>query len=1179
VLLGKYARETDVLFGVTVSGRPATLSGVESMVGLFINTLPLRVQLSPDKKVLEWLKSLQAQQFALQQYEYCSLLDIQGWSEIPRGVPLFETILVFENLPVGSHSEMADGNLTVQSDRSYGSATGYPLTLMVSPGARFSLQLVYDRARFSGETVKRMLFHLQTIFEEIVADPERPISEIRLIDAEEKQRLLLDWNETATYYDREICVHELFERQALANPSAVAVTFRDQQLTYGELNARTDQFARHLQSLGVGPETLVGICAERSIEMVIGLLSVLKAGGAYVPIDPTLPVERLAFMIEDSHLAVLVTQERLLQELPSHHARVVTLDAGWEIVSKRSEDTLGNLATADNLAYVIYTSGSTGKPKGVEIPHRALTNFLLSVQQQPGLAADDVLLAVTTLSFDIAGLEIYLPLITGARVVIADAEVASDGIQLKQLLGESGATVMQATPATWQMLINTGWQGQARLKVLCGGEALSRELANDLISNGATVWNMYGPTETTIWSTIRLMNHGDDPISIGRPIANTKVYVLDESNQPVPIGIAGELHIGGDGLARGYRNRPQLTAERFVPNSFGTGSDYRLYKTGDLVRYLANGDLEYLGRLDDQVKIRGFRIELGEIEAALRQHPSVRECVAIAHKDEVGDKRLVAYVVTNDGEKQTSQALREFLRERLPEYMLPAAIIQLSKLPLTPNGKVNRRALPMPDYDAEVQDAFLAPRSDTEKLLARIWSDVLKVPQVGINDNFFELGGHSLLAVSMISRVRDALSVDLKVRSLFEAPTVARLALTLDRSGKHASVPPISKVKRDHYLPLSFAQERLWFLDQLESGSPFYNVPSAFRLTGSLDVESLRKAFEAITMRHEALRSTFSLLDGKPVQVISPTPAVMFSSCDLTSLDRSLLDAEIRQRGGEEARTPFDLQEGPLLRVKLLRLAENEYVLLVTTHHIVSDGWSIGILARELTGLYEAFAFGRPAHLPKLSVQYVDYAIWQREWLDTDLLEKQVSYWKRQLHGAPALLDLPKDRPRPAVQTFNGARRSARLSETLTKALNDLSRREGVTLFMTLLAVYQTLLWRYSGQRDVVVGTPVAGRNTAALEPLIGFFVNTLVMRSDLSANLSFQQLLSKVRETALEAYAHQDLPFERLVDAMQPERSLSHTPLFQVALVFQNAPRENLTLEDLTSPAFPPKAEPRNLI
>lgn len=654
LLLSTYAREHDVLFGVTVSGR-ATLSGVESMVGLFINTLPLRVKLNPDAKILSWLESLQEQQFALQQYEYCSLLDIQSWGEIPRGTPLFETILVFENLPVNIGSKIGNSNLNVQSDRSYGSVTGYPLTLLAMPGHRFALQLVYDRARFHSETVSRMLTHLQTVLEELVVDPERKLSEISVIGSEEKQQLLFDWNQTRTEYEKDVCVHQLIERQATLRPTAVAATFQDRQLSYSDLNARANQVARYLHSLGVGPESLVGLCTERSLEMLVGVLGILKAGGAYVPLDPTFPSERLAFMIEDSELTVLLTQESLLGELPSTRAKIVVLDAEWDRIRQNSSENFADAVSADNLAYVIYTSGSTGKSKGVEVRHRALTNFLFSVQKEPGLGPDDVLLAVTTLSFDIAGLEIYLPLISGARVVIVDSEVAADGMQLKQRIADYAATVMQATPATWQMLITAGWEGQPGLKVLCGGEALSRELANELLARGVTLWNMYGPTETTIWSTTcRIKAVGDSPITIGRPMANTQVYLLDEYQRPVAIGVAGELHIGGDGLARGYLNRPQLTAEKFIPNPFSDDPDARLYKTGDLARYLANGEIECLGRIDYQVKIRGFRIELGEIESVLRQHAGVRESVVVAREEVEGGRRLVAYVVPDRGNRNVA---------------------------------------------------------------------------------------------------------------------------------------------------------------------------------------------------------------------------------------------------------------------------------------------------------------------------------------------------------------------------------------------------------------------------------------------------------------------------------------------------------------------------------------------
>jgi len=663
LLLSKHTREKDVLFGVTVAGRPTMLSGVESIAGLFINTLPLRVQLTSNPNVLTWLKCLQEQQLSLQEYEYCSLLDIQRWSEIPRGIPLFQTIVVFENLPVGGSFQSANSNLKVRGDRGYGSVTGYPLTLIVMPGARLSLQLIYDRAKFSSETIRLMLLHLETALEEIAADPARRLSMIPMVGPQERKQLF-DWNDTEKEYESAVCVHQLFEQQASLNPSAIAVTFQDQHLTYAELNARANQSARQLRELGVGPETLVGIFIERSLEMVIGLLAILKAGGAYVPLDPEFPKQRLAFMIEDAGLRLLLTQKRLLAELPSHRAGVVVLDNEEELTYR--QENLVPEGTADNLAYVIYTSGSSGKPKGVGIGHRALTNFLFSVQRQPGLVREDVLLAVTTLSFDIAGLEIYLPLITGARLVIADREDASDGIRLQQTIADSGATVMQATPATWRMLINAGWQGQKGLKVLCGGEALSRELANELLARDVALWNMYGPTESTIWSTMCKVETGDD-ISIGRPLSNTQIYLLDEEQNLVPIGMAGELHIGGVGLARGYLNRPELTADRFVPNLFSDEADARLYKTGDLARYLGDGNIEYLGRIDNQVKLRGFRIEPGEIEEVIKKHPQVSEALVLAREDEPNDQSLIAYVVPNR-DLSNSDVKQNFQAEQVSQW-------------------------------------------------------------------------------------------------------------------------------------------------------------------------------------------------------------------------------------------------------------------------------------------------------------------------------------------------------------------------------------------------------------------------------------------------------------------------------------------------------------------------------
>ncbi|HJP93403.1 MAG TPA: amino acid adenylation domain-containing protein [Pyrinomonadaceae bacterium] len=1157
ILLARYSGKEDVLFGVTVSGRTPALAGVESMVGLFINTLPLRTRVRFDSPVIDWLQALQHQQLELQTYEYCSLLDIHRWSEIPPGEPLFRSLLVFENLPVASRHER-DDSIVIRGDRSYGSATGYPLTLMATPGSTLHLQLVYDPARFDPETVERMLLHLRTIVEEIIARPDQKLGRMRMLTAAE-EALLDEWNNTSTAYPN-VCVYQLIERQAALRPDAIAVEMDSEQLRYAELNARANQLARHLRAMGVGPETLVGVFLRRSVQMVVALLAIHKAGGAYLPLDPSFPEKRLSYMVQNAELKVLLTETSLADALPPSTARIINVDN--DFARHSSEDLVPNV-TSENLAYVIYTSGSTGNPKGVQIEHRGFTNFILSMQREPGITPDDVVLAITTLSFDPAGLELFLPLITGARFVIADSETAGDGFQLREKLATSGATVLQATPTTWRMLIDAGWRARKGLKALCGGEALSSDLAGELMARGATLWNVYGPTEATVWPmTCRIEPRGS--ISIGRPIANIRVYILDKLGNRVPVGVAGELHMAGDGLARGYLNLPELTAGSFIPDTFGSDANQRLYKTGDLGRYLLDGNIEYLGRLDHQVKIRGFRIELGEIESVLRQHPAIHKCVVVAREDSRGEQQLVAYVVRAGGAHTTAAELRAFLSDRLPSYMVPAAMVELDDLPLTPTGKVDRRALPAPDYRPQAEDT-VSPRSQLEELLLGIWTQVLKTPDIGINHNFFELGGHSLLAVSVVSRTRAALNVDLKVRHLFEAPTIAALAHKINQLSGVQPLPPIKKVRRDRELPVSFAQERMWFLNQLEKDSPFYNVPGAFKLTGPLDVSSLQKAFEQITLRHEAFRTTFSVVDGRPVQVIGEATSVRFSTCTLEGLAPAAVEGKIQRLGYEEAREPFDLERGPLLRAKVVRLSETEHVVFTTAHHIVSDGWSLGILIRELAALYENLTSQTSTPLPELSIQYADYAVWQRDWLEKELLDRQLSYWKKQLQGVPTVLDLPTDRPRSLVQTFNGARYSVQLSQKTTEALKELSRREGATLFMTILAAYETLLFRYTGQENIIVGTPVAGRSSAEIENLIGFFVNTLPLKTSLSGNLTFEELLAGIRETALDAYANQDLPFEQLVEAMQPERDLSRTPLFQVMFAFQNAPREVFRASGLT--------------
>jgi len=959
-----------------------------------------------------------------------------------------------------------------------------------------------------------------------------------------------------------------FEAASLRTPRAIAMSFEGRELTYAELNASANQLAHRLQSLGVGRESLVGICVERSPEMLVALLAILKAGGAYVPMDPAYPEARLRHMLDDAQVPVLVTEESVREHLPKSNARVVSLDGDWAEIAAYSEDNLSVAVTSSDLSYVIYTSGSTGKPKGVQISHGALANFLASMRRQLGMTPRDVLLSVTTLSFDIAALELFLPLTMGARLWLISRDAAADGAQLIEQLHRSSATFLQATPATWRLLLEAGWTGSPKLNMLCGGEALPRELANRLLSRGQRLWNLYGPTETTIWSSTAKVKLEEGAVPIGSPIANTQIYVLDSRLRPVPVGVAGELYIGGAGVARGYMNHPGLTAERFLPDSLGHVPGGRLYKTGDLGRWRADGTLEFLGRSDEQVKIRGFRVELGEVESALARHPNVREAVVVAREDGSGEKQLAGYVVVRDGQGPSALELRQWLKESLPEFMVPSAVMFLESLPLTPNGKVDRRALPSLEGQRPLPGVtFTPPRNAIEEVVASILMAVLDLERVGIDDNFFELGGHSLLATQVVSRLRESLGVEVPLRALFEAPTVSGLAERIEsarQGSRSASATRIERVPRDRELPLSYAQEALWFLEQLSPGQPTFNVTGAVRILGALDTGALQQSFSEIVRRHEALRTTFGAVEGRPIQVVAPALDLPLTVIDLREWPAETRQAETERLASEEARRPFDLARGPLMRASLIRLAGNDNAVLMTMHHIVTDGWSLGIAARELGALYDAFRGGKPSPLPELPIQYADFACWQRQWLQGKVFEKLLGYWKRQLSGVTPL-ELPTDRPRPAARTSRGALVSFELRETLSRNLQELSQRAGSTMFMTLLAAFQTLLHRYSGQDDITVGSPVANRNRTETEGLIGYFVNMLALRTDLSGDPSFRELLARVRDVSLGAFEHQDFPLEKLVETLQLVRDVSRSPLFQVMFVFQNNQLPDVGRRDLT--------------
>ncbi len=1159
ILLKRYTRETDIVFGVVRDFRPSVSEAMDNRVGLFINTLPVRTKIPDNTELLPWLKDLQSQGTVQSGYQDTPLAQLQSWSEIPRETALFESTVTVDSVEL---SELLRSKSRQREFDLYESAD-FPIALHAAGGDTISLRIRFDNNQFSDETILRMLGHIEVLLNGFVSDPNQSIVNLPLLTKGEKQQFLIHWNDTYHEYPQDKCIHQLFEEQVERTPNQVAVVFEQEKLTYRELNNRANQLAHHLKKLGVGTDVLTGICIERSLEMIVGLLGVLKAGGAYVPLDPAFPQERLAYMLSDSQMPVLVTQQDLVSLLPDHQAKVVCIDSDWGKISQENTDNPSYEMTVQQLAYVIYTSGSTGKPKGVQLSHGSVTNFLTTMAIKPGLTDKDILLAITTISFDIAVLELYLPLILGAKVVLASHKVTVDGIQLLKLLKESQATVMQATPATWQLLLAAGWHDQVQLKVLCGGEALSSELANKLLSKASSVWNMYGPTEATVWATTYevsaqqfLDSSQQSAISIGKPIGNVQTYILDKYLQPVPVGVRGELYIGGVCLARGYLNRPDLNSEKFISNPFDQEPEARLYKTGDLACYLPDGNIKYIGRIDNQVKIRGFRIELGEIEAVLSQHASIRETVVIVREDIPGDKRLVAYSVSQQ-ENLLGSELRTFLKNRLPMYMVPSAFVFLDAMPLTPNGKVNRRALLKPDISSiQLGTNLVPPSNPTEEVVANIWSDILGTEKLGIHDNFFELGGHSLLATRIISRLNQSFSTDLSLQHIFESPTIAGMAGVLTTmSRKTQKYQAISPRENRGTAPLSFFQDNLYFFDKLEPNSFVYNMPEACHLQGDLNIDALQQSVDAIVDHHEILRTNYSSDNNTPIQVITPSRAVELQVIDLQKYANENQDKQIQRLLEQESQRPFDLASDSMLRVCLLKLAPQEHILLLVMHHIASDGWSIGVFWRHLTQLYTAFSQGQQNPLTPLPIQYADYAIWQKKWLSEEVLDHHLNYWKQKLTGANPVLELPTDRSRPAVLTYCGDSQAIAISTTLTQSLKQLCRLEGVTLYMALLAAFKILLYRYSGQEDIIVGSPIAGRNRAEVEELIGIFINSLVLRTDLSGNPSFKALLEQVRSTTLDAYTHQDLPFEKLVEELKPERSLSYHSIFQVMFALQDTP------------------------
>ncbi|RYZ43248.1 MAG: non-ribosomal peptide synthetase [Myxococcaceae bacterium] len=1166
VLIGRYSGQDDVSIGSSVASRDDTR--LEGLLGLFINTLVLRTRMGGEPTVRELLGRVRTTTLGVLAQPYVPFEQVQPLRDL-RQSPPFNVLFLMQNIP---DVDLKLPGVTVRVEERMGASAKFDLTLSLSRSEQgFTGELEYATDLFDPSTVARMMRHLRLLVEGFVAAPERRVSSLQLLAGEERHQVLVEWNATRAPFP-DACLHSLFEAQARATPDALAAVFEDASLTYAQLDARANQLAHALVRQGAGPEVPVALGLERSLDIPIGLLAILKAGAAWVPVDPLLPQERLAFMLQDSGARVLVTQSALLERFPeTWRPRALCLDSQREALATESPEAPRTGVTPANLAYLLYTSGSTGTPKGTAIPHRNVANLVTHEAVAYGIGPGSRVLQFASLSFDLSVEEIFTTLCGGATLVLAPLEKLMPGAPLPALLRHQRVSVISLTPAA---LAATSPEALPEVRtVISGGEALPSEVVSRW-APGRRLLNTYGPTEATVIATLgEVVADGGVP-SIGRPLANVRAYVLDALGAPVPVGVRGELFVGGVGVARGYAGRPSLTAERFIPDAFSEEAGARLYRTGDVVRWRQDGSLDFVGRIDAQVKVRGFRIELGEVEAVLRSAPGVKEAVVVAREDVPGDRRLVAYLVADAHPALDVSVLRAHLKLHLPEYMVPAAFVPLDALPLTSNGKVDRKALPAPEASQlRASHAYEAPVSPLEEKLAALWSEVLRQPSVGRSDNFFELGGHSLLATQLVARVRAALDVELPLRALFEAPTIALLAERLRQATSGSRLPPLIRTRAEGPQPLSFAQQRLWFLDQLTPDDASYNLPVALRLLGPVDTEALRLAFESLVARHEALRTTFFEHEGQPFQRIQAPGVWALPLVDLSELESSAREAEALRLATQEARQTFHLGRGPLLRTCLLRLSEEAHVLLVTMHHIVSDGWSMSVLVRELAGFYEAFSTGRTPALPPLPVQYADFATWQRQWLQGDVLRTQLDYWKQQLSGAPNALELPTDRPRPPLQSRRGASVPVSLSRELTDALRALAQREGATPFMLLLAAFQVLLSRYSGQDDISVGSPIAGRTHSEAEGLIGFFVNTLVLRSRVRARDTFRELLAQVRGTTLAAYEHQHLPFEKLVEVLQPSRDLSRSALFQALFVLQNAPAEALRVTGLSFQPVPLEA------
>ena len=1175
VLLMRYSGQADFAVGTPIAGR--NRPELENLVGFFVNTLVFRCKLNDNpsfRKLIEQTRSQALNNYKYQDLPFEKLVEILNPPRDLSHNPIFQTMFVLQNIPL--ENLQLPGADVVSIDLHTDTAK-FDLTLfMTEVSGQLNARLEYATDLFSRDRIHRMAGHFLNLLENIVITPDKPVGLLPLLSSREHREILLSWNNNHRCYPKGNTFHKLFENNVSIHPDATAVVFSEHQLSYSELNKKSNQLAHYLTQYGVNSGKRVAVFIERSIEMLVGLLAVLKLGGTYIPLDPGYPAERLKMILSNSEPVLILTQFSLLSKLPDNEIDPICLDTQSQKWTEQPEHNPDILIPMDHIAYIIYTSGSTGRPKGVMIEHKALMNYLYyaSANYFNNIAGSVV---STALVFDATITSLFAPLIAGKKIILLSDNDRTPLKLTELLLSAEEALLFKITPAHLNLvfsfntskLITTG----KKHRLIIGGEQLLSEQVAKLsdILPEVEIINEYGPTESVVGcSNYNIDNLSDFhsnsfAVPIGKPIPNTQLYILDQYRQPVAEGVNGELYIAGDSLARGYLNRHNLDKERFIHHTLNQEQhDHKkMYKTGDICRYLHDGNIEFIGRVDDQIKLRGYRIEIGEIESHLNSHPLVEKSIVLLREDQPDDKRLTAYVMLTE-ETITENDLSAYIKSFLPDYMMPSAIVFLDTLPLTTNGKIDRNALPAPEYSGNKAN-YIAPRSPLEESLALIWCDILNIEQVGIRDNFFDLGGHSILGTLMISRVSEQFDIDVPLGGLFDHPTIENFVTLLEGSKYKVKIPALTSISRTQNIPASFAQERLWFMQQWHNNAG-YNVNHAFKIHGKINRHILEKALNLLLVRHEILRTSIDESSGYLFQKIhAPEPLNLDYKTAEDLKNESISQDDYIYRFTQQ---PFDLSSSPLLRVLLIKRNKEEIILILSLHHIVTDGWSTGIILHNISTFYQKLTDNSSQFLKPLTVQYADYAAWQRELLQGQLLKSQISYWREQLADLP-VLELHTDQPRPAQMSYKGAVEYFTIPSTLVSQLKILAKEEHATLFMVLLAAYQVLLMRYSGQADFAVGTPIAGRNRPELENLVGFFVNTLVLRANLSRNPGFREAISRTRSQTLAAWHHQELPFEKLVEVLNPIRDLSRHPLFQVMFTLQNSPEENLSLPGMDVEPF----------